>query len=86
MFTETKANSTAQLGDFPRAARLYAAAHSATRRAAMGWPNRELTRPLLALTRERLTSADYEKAWQEGEQLTPAQIFGAPVTRPTQPK
>ncbi len=76
MFTETKANFAAQLGDYPEAARLYAAARTATRRAAMVWPNRELTRPLLATTREHLSRADYERAWQEGEQLTAAELFG----------
>ncbi len=79
MFTETRANFAAQAGDYPQAARIYAAAHAATRRAAMGWPNRELTRPLLALTRERLGRADFERAWQDGERLTSADIFGAPA-------
>ncbi|WP_420121787.1 BTAD domain-containing putative transcriptional regulator [Nakamurella sp.] len=83
MFTETKANFMAQLGEFPRAARIYAAAHAATRRAAMGWPNRELTRPLLALTRERLGRAGFEQAWQDGERLTPADIFDPSAARTT---
>lgn len=83
MFTETRANFTAQLGDFPQAARIYGAAHAATRRAAMGWPNRELTRPLLELTRERLGPAGFEHAWQDGERLTPTDIFGDPAVRPT---
>lgn len=81
MFTESKANFVAQLGDYPRAARIYAAAHAATRRAAMRWPNRELTRPLLALTREHLGRTDFEQAWQEGERLTTAKIFSLPVAR-----
>lgn len=81
MFIETKANFMAQLGDFPQAARIYGVAHAATRRGAIGWPNRELSRPLLALTRERLSQADYERAWQEGERLTHAEIFGAPAPR-----
>lgn len=77
MFIETKANFMAQLGDFAQAARMYAAAQTATRRAAMVWPNREPTRPLLALTRDQLSREEYERAWQEGEQLTAAAVFGA---------
>ena len=83
MFTESKANFVAQLGDYPRAARIYAAAHSATRRAAMGWPNRDLTLPLLALTREHLGRTAFEHAWQDGERLTTVDIFGLPATRMT---
>ncbi len=77
MFTETKANFTVQLGDYAQAARMYAAARTATRRAAMGWPNRAMTPPLLALTRERLSRDDFERAWQEGEGLTVVDVFGA---------
>lgn len=79
MFTETKANFLAQLGDFPRAAQIYGAAHAATRRGAMGWPNRELTEPLLALTREHLGRAAFERAWQAGEGLRTADIFAPPA-------
>ena len=69
MFTETRANFEAQLGDYARATRTYAAASIATRRAAMVWPNRELTRPLLAMTRDHLGRSDFELAWQEGERV-----------------
>lgn len=65
---------TAQLGDYAQAARMYAAASTATRRAAMTWPNREETHQLLALTRDNLSQTDYERAWQEGERLTPADL------------
>ena len=75
MFTETRANFAAQLGDYTEAARLYAAARTATRRAAMVWPNRALTHPLLATTRERLTRTEYERAWQEGERLSAVEFF-----------
>ena len=76
MFTETKANFMAQQGDYVQAARTYAVAHAATRRAAMVWPNRELTHPLLTSTRQHLGRVDFERAWQEGERLTPAGVFG----------
>ena len=44
----------------------------------MVWPNREHTHALLAATRDRLPRDDYEQAWQEGERLSVAQIFGVP--------
>ena len=76
LFTETRANFTAQLGDYPQAARTYAASRIATLRAGMVWPNREHTHGLLALTRDKLSRADYERAWQEGEQLSLADLVG----------
>ena len=75
MFTETKANFLAQRGDDVQAARTYGAAYAATRRAAMVWPNRGLTQPLLAQTRQHLGQADFEHAWQDGERMTPADVF-----------
>lgn len=74
MFTETRANFTAQLGDFAAAARMYGAARTATRRAAMVWPNREETRALMAATRDQLSCADYERAWQEGTGMTLSEL------------
>ena len=74
MFVETFANLTAQDGEYAAAARLYAAGRSETLRAAMPWPRRPLTNQLLALTRENLSAGDYERAWQDGERLTMADI------------
>jgi len=42
----------------------------------MPWPRRPLTDQLLALTRENLSPGDYERAWQDGERLTMADLFG----------
>ena len=74
MFVETLANFTAQEGEYAAAARLYAAGRSETLRAAMPWPRRPLTDQLLALTRDNLSPRDYERAWQDGERLTIADI------------
>jgi len=76
LFVETLANFTAQEGEYAAAARLYAAGRSETLRAAMPWPRRPLTEQLLALTRENLSPGDYERAWQDGERLTMADIIG----------
>ena len=77
MFIETRANFAAQQGDYAYAARMYALARTETRRAAMVWPNRTWTDPLLTMTRESLSRADYERAWQEGERLTPAELVAS---------
>ena len=74
LFIENRANFAAQAGDYRAAARFYAAARTETRRAAMVWPRRPLTLDLLALTRRHLDPADYERAWQEGERLSLADI------------
>ena len=73
-FIETRANFAAQAEQYREAARFYAAAYTETRRAAMVWPRRELTRRLLDLTRSRLGPVDYERAWQEGERLSMVDI------------
>ena len=64
---EVRANFAAQAGDHHLAVRLYAAARSENRRAAMPWPRWELTRQLLERTRERLAPAEYALAWRDGE-------------------
>ena len=74
LFIENRANFAAQAGDYRAAARFYAAARTETRRAAMVWPRRPLTLDLLALTRRHLDPADYERAWQEGERLSLADV------------
>ena len=81
LFVETLANFTAQEGEYAAAARLYSAGRSETLRAAMPWPRRPLTNQLLALTRENLSPADYERAWQDGERLTMADIARARAPR-----
>lgn len=78
LFTETRANFAAQLGDYAQATRTYAASRIATRRAGLVWPNREHTSALLAMTRDQLGRVDYERAWQEGEKLSVAELFGDP--------
>ena len=77
MFIETRANFAAQAGDYWRAASMYAAARTQTRRAAMVWPRRQLTLELLDVTREHLSSNDFERAWQDGEQLTLQDVVDA---------
>ena len=74
LFTETRANFAAQMGDYVHAARLYGAARAETRRAAMVWPNRTWTPPLLAKTQNALSQADYQQAWQEGEMQRAADL------------
>lgn len=70
MFIETRANFAVQAGDYLQAARLYAAARTQTRRAAMVWPRRPLTADLLRQTQDHLGAAEYERAWRDGERLT----------------
>ena len=70
MFTETRANFAAQLGDFALATRTYSVSRAATRRAGLIWPNRSWTRELLETARSNLSRSDYERAWQEGQNLT----------------
>ena len=82
MFIETRANFIAQLGDYVQAARTYSLSRTVTRRAGMDWPNRTWTRELLALTRDKLSRADYERAWREGERLTVADVIGVGAGRP----
>jgi predicted ATPase/DNA-binding SARP family transcriptional activator len=77
MFIETRANFATQSGDYVRAATLYSAARSQTRRAAMVWPRRELTLKLLEVTREQLTDDDFERAWQDGERQTLQDVVDA---------
>lgn len=68
-FIENGANFGAQAGDYREAAKLYAAARTETRRAAMVRPRRRITHELLSRTRERLGRADHERSWQDGERL-----------------
>jgi hypothetical protein len=63
LFTETRANFAAQLGDYVQAARIYAASRTATRRAGLVWPNHKRTHDLLTATRDHLSRAEYERAW-----------------------
>lgn len=77
MFIETRADFAAQQGQYPRAAELYAAARAETRRASMPWPRRALSAELMAATADRLSRADYERAWQRGERLTIEEIAAA---------
>lgn len=74
MFIETRANFAVQSGEFEQAARLYAAARTQTRRAAMVWPRRSMTEELLRRTQHHLSAADYERAWKAGERLTLREI------------
>ena len=69
-FIETKANFATQAGDYAEAVRLYAAARTYTRRAAMIWPRRQLTRDLMGVARFHMGAEAYERAWQAGEQLS----------------
>jgi predicted ATPase/DNA-binding SARP family transcriptional activator len=78
MFIETRANFAAQSGDYLQAVRLYGAARTQTRRAAMVWPRRSITRQLLQQTRSQLSADDYEHAWREGEHLSLEEISRAP--------
>jgi hypothetical protein len=78
MFIETRANFAAQSGDYLQAVRLYGAARTQTRRAAMVWPRRSITRQLLQQTRSQLSADDYEHAWREGEHLSLEKISRAP--------
>lgn len=74
MFIETRANYEAQLGQPLLAVRLYAAARTQTRRAAMVWPRQALTHQMLTETRIRLGATSYEEAWKQGEELSLAEI------------
>ncbi len=76
MFLETRANFAAMQRDYATAAKWYAAGRSETLRAAMPWPRRPLTDQLLGSTRANLDAGEFERAWQEGERLTLAQIVG----------
>ncbi|WP_420111028.1 AfsR/SARP family transcriptional regulator [Pseudactinotalea sp.] len=67
MFIENRANYETQRGSHVRAASLYAAAYTHTRRAAMVWPRRPGTEELLARTRVALTESAFEEAWRSGE-------------------
>lgn len=76
MFVETRANYETQRGSHRDAARLYAAARTHTRRAAMVWPRRPITNALLEQTRAQLSQRDFEEAWRDGEHLGLKEIVG----------
>lgn len=76
LFIENRANFAAMAGDHRQAARLYAAARTQTRRAAMVWPRRDLTLQLLDGARARLGRDAFDQAWQEGERLSPSDVVG----------
>ncbi|MBX7449043.1 winged helix-turn-helix domain-containing protein [Mycolicibacterium sp. 3033] len=67
MFIENRANYETQRGEHRQAARLYAAAYTHTRRAAMVWPRRAVTDELLYRSREALSQNVFEDAWRDGE-------------------
>lgn len=78
MFVETRANYETQRGSHLQAARLYAAARTHTRRAAMVWPRRSITNTLMEESRTHLSQREFEAAWREGETLDLAEIAGLP--------
>ena len=71
---ESLANTSAIQGDFPAAARYYAAGRRYHRRSGMSWNLPSLTEPMLSATQSALSPSEFELATAEGANLTLAEI------------
>jgi predicted ATPase/DNA-binding SARP family transcriptional activator len=76
-FVEMRANFLALGGDHRAAVRLYSAARSQRHREGLEWPTAPETDQLRAGARAALSSADDERAWREGADLTLGEIVQA---------
>ncbi len=78
LFLESRGNLAALAGDYPAAARLFAAAERECIRCGMQWPLRELTRRSLDEVRATLSQPRWEQERKNGLQLSEQEVLNLP--------